>query len=242
MPGRPCQYPYQQGLSLGSGRWFSGVMTTDKKTWFITGARPRHGRRLRQGRAECRPQRRRDWTQPRRRQERRRRVGRPARRQARRHQPAGRRDGDEGGRGSLRRHRRAGQQHRQPLRGLLRGADPRADGRPARREPHRPDERHQRRPARHSQAALRTRRDDLVDRRARRLRVRDRIRHVEVRRGRLDGVAGPRDRAVRHPHDDRQPRVLPHRAADQGVDQLRRAVGSRSTPSATAPSASSWRA
>ena len=153
-----------------------------------------------------------------------RRRRRPAGRQARRHQPAGRRGGGQGGRRPLRRHRRAGQQRRQLLRRLLRGADPRADGAAARDEPRRPDERHPRRPARHAQAALGTRRDDLVVRRVRRLRVRHRLRRIEVRRRRLDGVARPRGRAVRHPHDDRQPRVLPHRAAHQGVDELRRGV------------------
>ena len=55
-------------------------------------------------------------------------VGRPARRQARRHQPAGRRGGGQGRRRPLRRHRRARQQRRQLLRGLLRGAHARADG------------------------------------------------------------------------------------------------------------------
>src|SRR4051812_24709328 len=37
-PGRPCQYPHQQGLSVASGQCLPGTMTTDKKTWFITGA------------------------------------------------------------------------------------------------------------------------------------------------------------------------------------------------------------
>ena len=74
------------------------------------------------------------------------------------------------------------------------------------------------------------------------LRVRHRLRRVEVRRRRLDGVARPRGRAVRHPHDGRQPGVLPHRAAHEGVDELRRRRRSRTTPSATPPSASSGRA
>ena len=39
----------------------------------------------------------------------------------------------------------------------------------------------------------------------RRLRVRHRLRRIEVRRGGLDGVARTRGRAVRHPRDDRQP-------------------------------------
>ena len=46
---------------------------------------------------------------------------------------AGRRGGGRGGRRPLRRHRRAGQQRRQLLRRLLRGADPRADRAAARR-------------------------------------------------------------------------------------------------------------
>ena len=69
----------------------------------------------------------------------------------------------------------------------------------------------------------------------RRLRVRHRLRRVEVRPGGLDGVARRRGRAVRHPHDHRQPRVLPHRAAHRGVDELRRRRRSRTTPSATPP-------
>jgi hypothetical protein len=38
------------------------------------------------------------------------------------------------------------------------------------------------------------------------------------------GGARARSQAVRHPHHDRQPGVLPHRAAHRGVDELRRAV------------------
>ena len=56
------------------------------------------------------------------------------------------------------------------------------------------------------------------------LRVLHRLLRVEVRRRRLHGGARARGRALRHPHDRRQPRLLPHRAADQGVDQLRRAA------------------
>ena len=94
-------------------------------------------------------------------------------------------------------------------------------------EPHRPDERHPRRPARHAQAALGPRHHDLVGRGPRRLRVRYRLRRVEVRARGLDGVAAARGRAVRHPHHDRQPRILPHRAAHARVDELRRAVDRR---------------
>ena len=155
---------------------------------------------------------------------------------------AGRRGGGQGGRRPLRRHRRAGQQRRQLLRGLLRGAHARADGAAARDEPDRPDERHPRRPAGHAQAALRARRDDLLVRGLRRLRVRHRLRRVEVRRRRLDGVARPRGRAVRHPHHGRQPRVLPHRAAHARSRRTTPRRRSRTTPSATPPSASSGRA
>ena len=83
------------------------------------------------------------------------------------------------------------------------------------------------------------RRDDLLLRGLRRLRVRHRLCRIEVRRRRLDGVARPRDRAVRHPRHGRQSRVLPHRAAHEGVDELRRRRRSTTTPSATPPSASS---
>ena len=54
-----------------------------------------------------------------------------------------------------------------------------------------------------------------------------RLRRLEVRRGGLDRVADPRGRAVRHPHDARRARLLPHRAAHAGVDQLRRALDRR---------------
>ncbi len=54
-----------------------------------------------------------------------------------------------------------------------------------------------------------------------------RLRRVEVRRRGLDGVADPRGRAVRHPHDARRARLLPHRAAHAGVDELRRALDRR---------------
>ena len=43
----------------------------------------------------------------------------------------------------------------------------------------------------------------------------------------LDGVADPGGRAVRHPHDGRRARVLPHRPAHAGVHQLRRALDRR---------------
>ena len=59
-----------------------------------------------------------------------------------------------------------------------------------------------------------------------------RLRRVEVRRRGLDRVADPRGRPVRHPHDARRARILPHRAAHPGVDQLRRPPRSTTTPSA----------
>ena len=110
-------------------------------------------------------------------------------------------------------HRRAGQQRRELLRRLLRGAHAGADRAAARDQPDRPDERDARRAARHARAALGARHDDLVIGRAGRLRVLQRLRRVEVRRGGLDGVARRRGRAVRHPHDDRQSRLLPDGAA-----------------------------
>ena len=61
----------------------------------------------------------------------------------------------------------------------------------------------------------------------RRAGVLHRLLRVEVRRGGLDGVAGPRGRAVRHPHDARRARLLPHRAAHAGVDEVRRALDRR---------------
>ena len=70
--------------------------------------------------------------------------------------------------------------------------------------------------------ALGARHDDLVDRRNRRLRrLRHRLRRVEVRRRGLDGSAQRGDRPVRHPHDARRARVLPHRAPHPRVHELR---------------------
>ena len=50
---------------------------------------------------------------------------------------------------------------------------------------------------------------------------------VQVRGRGLDGVADPRGRAVRHPHDARRARLLPHRTAHAGVDELRRVLDRR---------------
>ena len=222
--GDPASTSLDRGSHLLRIRALLDVMTTEKKTWLITGAGRGMGvdiakAALAAGHNVVATGRNPDAVA-----EAARRRGRPARRQARRHQHAGRRGGGQGGRRSLRRHRRARQQRRQLLRRLLRGAHARADGPADHHEPDRPDERHPRRPAGHAQAALRARRDDLLVRGLRRLRVRHRLRRVEVRRRRLDGVARPRDRAVRHPHDGRQPGVLPHRAAHEGVDELRPGV------------------
>ena len=93
---------------------------------------------------------------------------------------------------------------------------------PAHDDARRPDERHPRRPARDAPAALGSRHHDLVERGPHRLRVRDGLRGIQVRGRGLDGVAAAGGRAVRHPHDDRQSRLLPDRAADAGVDELRR--------------------
>ena len=132
----------------------------------------------------------------------------------------------------VRPHRRAGQQCGQLLRGLLRGADAGADGAAVGGEPHRPDERHPRCPAGDAQAALGAHHLDLLVRGPRRLRVRYRLRRVEVRPGGLDGVAARRGRAVRHHHHHRQSGVLPH-GAPHGAD--RRTTPSR--PSRTTTSA-----
>ena len=118
---------------------------------------------------------------------------------ARRHQPRRCRSGGARRGRSLRPHRRAGQQRRQLLRRLLRGADTGADRPAVGHEPHRPDERHPRRPAGHAQATLGTHHLDLLVRRPRRrLRLRHRLRRIEVRPRRVDGVAARRGRAVRH--------------------------------------------
>ena len=125
-------------------------------------------------------------------------------------------------RGAVRPDRRAGQQRRQLLRRVLRGDHPRRLPRPGRDEPVRPAERHPRRAAGDARPALRARRDDQLHRRADRAGVLQRLRRLQVRPRRLHGVPRPRGRAVRHPHDGGGARVLPHRPADPGVDQLRR--------------------
>ena len=140
---------------------------------------------------------------------------------ARHHQARGGRGRRPGGRRSLWPHRRPRQQRRQLQRRLLRGIDRRADGAATQDDAHRADERHPRRPARDAPPAVGPRHHDLVERRPRRLRVRDGLRGLEVRPRRLDGVARPGGRAVRHPHDHRQPGLLPDRTADAGVHQLR---------------------
>ena len=59
-----------------------------------------------------------------------------------------------------------------------------------------------------------------------------RLRRLQVRRRGLDRVADPRGRAVRHPHDARRARLLPHRAAHAGVDAATPSPRSTTTPSA----------
>ena len=73
----------------------------------------------------------------------------------------------------------------------------------------------------------RPRRRDHLDRRHRRPGVLHRLCRLQVRGGGLDRVADPRGRAVRHPHDARRARLLPHRAAHAGVHDLRRALDRR---------------
>ena len=63
-------------------------------------------------------------------------------------------------------------------------------------------------------------------------RVLHRVCRLQVRGGGLDRVADPRGRAVRHPHDARRARLLPHRAAHPGVDDIRPSPRSTTTPSA----------
>ena len=110
---------------------------------------------------------------PRARRRRPRRVERSAGREARRHEPRRRRGRGSGRSRSVRPHRRAGQQRRELLRGLLRGIDAGADRPAAGDQPHRPDERHARRSAGDAQAALGTHHLDLFVRRScRRLRLR----------------------------------------------------------------------
>ncbi len=142
--------------------------------------------------------------------------------------------GRQGGCRALRRHRRARQQRRELLRRLLRGADARADGAADHDDPARSDERHPRRAAGDAQAALGPRRDDLLVGRVRRLRVRHRLRRVEVRRRRLDGVAGrprssrsastPRSstRASSAPSCSRRSRRTTRRAVDRGLRRAQR--------------------
>src|SRR5207249_2709807 len=71
----------------------------------------------------------------------------------------------------------------------------------------------------HAQAALGAHHLDLLDSGPRRLRVRYRLRRVEVRPRGMDGVAGPRGRTVRHHHHHRQPGVLPYGAPHGAIDE-----------------------
>ena len=81
-------------------------------------------------------------------------------------------------------------------------------------------------------AAVRAHRLDLLDRRHRRAGVLLGLRRREVRARRVDGVAGARGRAVRHPDDDRRAGLLPHRAAQKGRQPTR---SSRSTTTPSGP-------
>ena len=82
-------------------------------------------------------------------------------------------------------------------------------------------ERHPGGPAGPAGPALRARGHHLLDRRPRRRGVPDCLRRVKVRRGGLGRVPCPRNRPLRHPHDDRGTGVLPHRAADPGIHAVR---------------------
>ena len=53
------------------------------------------------------------------------------------------------------------------------------------------------------------------------------LRRVEVRPRRLDGIPAGGGRAVRHHHDHRQPRILPHGTPYGAIDELCRAVHRR---------------
>ena len=105
-----------------------------------------------------------------------------------------------------------------------------------------PDERHPRCPAGDAQAALGARHRDLLLGGPRGLRVRHRLRRVEVRPRGVDGVARARGRAVRHRDHHREPGVLPHGAPHGAVDELRRAVHRRTTAERRAKQLEFWRA
>ena len=149
------------------------------------------------------------------------------------HRPGRGRGGRPGGGRAVRTHRCAGQQRRELLRRLLRGADPDADRRPARHRAGRADERHPGGAAGDASAAVRAHRVDLVGGGPVRVRVQLRLQRREVRAGGLDGVPAAGGRAVRDQHHHRQPRLLPHRPADPGLRQLRHPVDRRTTPTGT---------
>ena len=88
----------------------------------------------------------------------------------------------------------------------------------------RSDQPHPRGASDHARPAFRAGRDDLLDRRHRGRGVPDRVRRVEVRGRGLAGVAGVRGRAVRHPDDAGRAGLLPDRAPDAGVDEVRRGL------------------
>ena len=94
--------------------------------------------------------------------------------------------------------------------------------------PLRAGQRHPRRPPADARPALRPGHDDLLHgghRLGRRLP--DRLRRLEVRRRRLHGRPGLRDRAFRHQDHAGRAGVLPYRAAQPTVHPVRRAIDRR---------------
>ena len=166
-------------------------------------------------------------------------VERPAGRQAGRHEPRRCRGGGASRCRPVRPHRRAGQQCGQLLRRLLRGADAGAVGAAVGGEPHRPDERHPRCPAGDAQAALGAHHLDLLVRGPRGLRVRVRLRRVEVRPRGLDGVAARRGRAVRHHTPPSSTRDSSARSSSRSNRRTTPSRPSRTTTSAERSSSSS---
>ena len=143
------------------------------------------------------------------------------------HSTGRRRGGRASGGGPVRTHRCAGEQRCELLRRLLRGADPRADRRPARHRTGRADDRHPGGAAGDATTTIRSHPLDLLRGRPGRVRVQLRLLRREVRNGGLDGGAAARGRAVRDHHHDRQPGLLPHRSAVPELRHLRHPVDRR---------------
>lgn len=191
------------------------------KVIFVTGAGRGLGTDIARQALAMRPPGRRHRPPPRKGARRaRRRAGQPAGHRTGHHQHHRRPSGRRCCRGPLRPHRRADQQRRnlpgRLLRGDLRGADAGAD----RDEPVRPDERNPRRPARHAQAACRSRRHDLLAGKRDRPGVLRRLRRIQVRHRGLDGIPALRPGALRHQDHDRRARFLPHRTPRGRLHQL----------------------